>query len=466
MHALVRPRRAAALALALAAALPGLAAAQSDPAEGGGDAAPAEHVVLVSIDGLRPEFYLERSWPAPTLQQLAAEGVRVEAVEPVFPSVTYPNHTTMVTGALPARHGIYYNAPFEPGGRTGRWYWEAEHIRAPTLWDAVGAAGRKSAAVSWPVSVGAPIDWNVAEVWSLDRSAHPLEATREHARPEGLIGELEREATGALGADRFSMRWIGRDLRAGEMGAYLLEEKRPALLAVHFVAVDHFMHEAGREGHAVRRAVGSVDAALSLLVEAAERAGVLERTAFVVTGDHGFVDIHSALAPNTWLVAAGLRTAAADRGEAWRATFHTSGAAAFLHLRDADDAEAAALAREAVEALPGPVRRLFRVLDREDLDAWGAAAPGVPFALAPRPGYAFTRRAAGPSLQPTGGGTHGYLPDFPAIQTGLVAWGAGLRRGQTVPELRLTAVAPLCAELLGVELEAADGVAPPGLLDR
>ena len=124
--------------------------------------------MLVSIDGLRPEFYLNGKWPAPTLQYMARGGSVAEGVRGVFPTVTYPSHTTMVTGALPARHGIYYNTPFEPEGQSGRWYWEESLIQSRTLWDAAREAGLVTATVQWPVTVGAPIDYCVPEFWSLD----------------------------------------------------------------------------------------------------------------------------------------------------------------------------------------------------------------------------------------------------------------------------------------------------------
>ncbi len=84
--------------------------------------------------------YLELLPPAPLIQQMAQEGVQARAVRGVFPSVTYPSHTTLITGAVPERHGIYYNTPFEPEGQTGRWYWHTSAIRVPTLWDAVREA--------------------------------------------------------------------------------------------------------------------------------------------------------------------------------------------------------------------------------------------------------------------------------------------------------------------------------------
>src|SRR5689334_623524 len=85
------------------------------------------HVVLISIDGLRPDFYLDSKWSAPNLKLMVKNGTHANAVTSVFPSVTYPSHTTIITGAYPAKHGIYYNAPVD--GKKGQWYWEESYIR-------------------------------------------------------------------------------------------------------------------------------------------------------------------------------------------------------------------------------------------------------------------------------------------------------------------------------------------------
>lgn len=422
----------------------------------------AEHVVLVSIDGLRPEFHLDGRWPAPTLQRRAREGTHARAVRGVFPSVTFPSHATMVTGALPARHGILYNTPFEPAGPTGRWYWEASAIRSPALWDALRAAGRSTAAVDWPVSVGAPVTWNLPAVWSLDPAADPIATLRAAATP-GLLDELEREAIGRLSAKWFNREEAARDDRLGLAAAYLLETKRPALLLVHLPIVDHVQHAEGRDGAGVPAALGAVDRALGNIVDAARRAGILERTAFVVTGDHGFVDVRTRVAPNVWLAAAGLRDTSRTRGD-WRATFHASDAAAFLQLRRPGDADAVARARRAIASQPAEVRRRFRVVERPELDRIGAD-PAVPFALAAAAGTIFTDLAGGAATSSARGGTHGHFPtDLAAIRTGLVAWGAGVRRGAVIPELALEQVAPLVAALLGVPFDAPDGTVPTGVL--
>jgi predicted AlkP superfamily pyrophosphatase or phosphodiesterase len=444
-----------------------LAAALIAPAEAAGQArAPVEpaarHVVLISIDGLRPEFYLDATWPAPMLQQMAGEGAHARAVRSVFPAVTLAAHTTIVTGALPARHGIVENRPFEPGGPSGRWYMDATDIQVPTLWSAARAAGLESANVAWPVSLGAPIDRSVPAVWP--QTAASLDRQREAATPAGLVEELERMATGRLSGETFLYRHRVRDDHAAAMAAYLLGIYRPALLTVHLLGTDTYQHAEGREGAGVRRAVAAVDRAVSRIVEAAERAGLLDRTAFVVTGDHGFSDMHVRLAPNAWLVEAGLHEARPERGE-WRAAFHSAGGTALLYLRDPDDSAAVARVREILSALPAGQRRLFSILEAEDIARFGGD-PLAALAIAAEPGVVFNESPTLPAITPVAGGTHGYPPNVAEMNTGLVAWGAGIRPRAVAATLGLEDVAPLVAALLGIELEPRDGVLPAGLLQQ
>ena len=221
----------------------------------------ADHVVLVSVDGFRPDFYLPgSSWPAPNIQQMARDGAHAEGVRGVFPTVTYPSHTTIVTGALPARHGVYYNRPFEPEGQTGEWYWFESSIQVDTLWDAVRAAGKQTAAISWPVTVGAPIDRFVPETYSLDPNSDRLAPMREGTTP-GLWQELEREATGRLSLRNYGSAYITRDDTTGAMAAYVLETHRPALIALHLITTDSAQHAHGRESDRARRAVAAADRA-------------------------------------------------------------------------------------------------------------------------------------------------------------------------------------------------------------
>lgn len=417
----------------------------------------AEHVVLVTLDGLRPEYYLDARWPAPATQQLHRDGAHAVAVRSIFPAETYPAHTTLVTGALPLRHGVHHDRHVEPVANP-RWLTDASMIRVPTLWDAVRAAGGTTAAIGWPVSAGAAIDWNLPDIWPNDEKK-VLGAIREAATPDGFFEELEREATGRLTMENFSNKNVSHDLRVAAMAAYLLERYRPTLLLAHAQATGQVPQEPGWNNPRRARAVAASDQIVSAIMEVIERTKAWDRTAVIVTGDHGMTEIHSQIRPNVWLIEAGLRGPQLETGD-WRAFFHALAGAAFLRARSAEDVAAV---RSVLDALPPAKRATFRIVEREELHALGSD-PESPFALAAVPGFVIDDRFDGPDLQPNPGMSHSHHPDEPDMNTGFVAAGAGIRAGACAPLLPLTAIAPLVAELLGLDFDAPDGVLYPGLL--
>src|SRR5690625_913459 len=91
-----------------------------------------KHVILISLDGSRPEFYMDSSWDAPHLRKFRDQWVYTKkGVKSVFPSFTYPSHTSMVTGAYPIQHGIYNNKPYD--GVPGQWLSDAKDIQSKTI---------------------------------------------------------------------------------------------------------------------------------------------------------------------------------------------------------------------------------------------------------------------------------------------------------------------------------------------
>ena len=136
---------------------------------GAGQDRKVEHVVIVSIDGLRPEFYLG-DYATPSLKEMMREGAYAKAVESVYPSVTYAAHSSIVTGVRPWKHGIVANTQWTEHGSTRDWYWYAKDLKARTLWQAAREKGLKTAITYWPVSVGAEADWVLGEIWDPDKT--------------------------------------------------------------------------------------------------------------------------------------------------------------------------------------------------------------------------------------------------------------------------------------------------------
>jgi len=423
------------------------------------------HVVLISIDGLRPEFYLDPQWGMVNVRQAMRNGSYAEGVRGSFPTVTYPSHTTIVSGVLPAKHGIYYNTPVEPLGISGKWFWYYKDIKVPTLWTAAKEAGLTTAGVSWPVTVGAPIDYNLPEYVILPQGKgekkDEIKAMSQESNPKALFQEVEDYAVGKFAEYGATIDYYTSDQNKSRMAAYILKRYKPAFLALHIALLDHFEHEQGRDGDKVRSAIVGADVAIKTIMDAAEAAGISKNTTFIITGDHGFVDIHTQFKPNVMLAKLGLYDDA--NKDAWKAYFQQSGGSAFLHLRDPKDKSTLEKVKLALNQLPEGIQRMFHVLDKEALGK-AQGDPNAFMALAANQGFSFGASATGDMLAPVSGGTHGYLPtDFKEIQTGFVAFGKGIKSGTVLPLMGQEDIAPLIAKLLNLNLKT-DGILYPGLL--
>lgn len=425
------------------------------------------HVILISIDGLRPEFYKDASWSMVNLRQAMKTGAYSDGVKGVFPTVTYPSHTTMITGVQPLKHGVYYNNPSEPLGVTGKWFWDYSNIKVPTLFSVAKEKGLKTASVFWPVSVGGPATYNVPEYWYLPKAKGEKRDMRnaliEHSLPKGFYEELEQKAVGKLEEIDFDGDYLGIDDNLSRMSSYIIRQHKPSFLAVHLVAVDHFEHEEGRDGDKVRASLSSVDRGIKSIMEAVEKAGIKDKTTIIVTGDHGFVDIHSSIAPNILLAKAGLYNP--EKKDEWKAYFHSAGGSTFLHLKDKNDKATLAKVNALLDKLPASQKQMFAVKDRNALDMAGAD-PNAALALAPVQGYAFNNAATGDFIRSASGGTHGFFPDFKEIETGFVVFGKGIKKGAVIPHMGLQDIAPLVAKLLKLDFPTADGVVYPGMLTK
>src|SRR5712692_7023075 len=158
------------------------------------------HVIMISIDGLVPDYYLEPArlgLKVPNLVKMKLGGAYAEGVEGIFPTVTYPAHTTMITGVRPAVHGIVQNrifeAPTDP--QTREWYWYADAIKTETLWSMAKKAGLVTATVGWPVTVGANIDYNVPEIFDPKENPPTGKRTAQYATP-GLLAKALAAGSG------------------------------------------------------------------------------------------------------------------------------------------------------------------------------------------------------------------------------------------------------------------------------
>ena len=404
------------------------------------------YVILITIDGLRAEMIDDPLMPSPFLKMMSRDGLRVGRVIGVPPAATYPSHTTLVTGEVPARHRVFYNRPFLWNKDTARIsYWYADSIAVPTIWQRAHEAGMRTASLFWPVSTGSPyIDYNVPEFWSLDYSCDQMEYIKPYCTPLGILDELERNACGKLDTITYQAGSLQRDGRTAAMANYLMNHYQPRLMTIHLITTDYSQHDLGTQSQRLLQDVASADHAVGTIIENLRLTHRLDSTVIMVMGDHGFCDYSQTLSPNVWLTRAGLLS---ERpGGDWKACFYAGGNTCFLYLRKGSDQKTLRRVRRLLDNLPEAERSLFRVVEKEELTAKGAD-PAAVLALEPMVGVAVTNERTGEVVVQRKGGTHGFISGQDA--TTLIAYGPGISPSRQ-DSIRQTAIAPWILKMLGI----------------
>ena len=396
------------------------------------------YVILITIDGLRAEMIDDPLMPSPFLKMMSRDGLRIGRVIGIPPAATYPSHTTLVTGEVPARHRVFYNRPFLWNKDTARIsYWYADSIAVPTIWQRAHEAGMKTASLFWPVSTGSPyIDYNVPEFWSLDYSCDQMEYIKPYCTPSGILDELERNACGRLDTITYQAGSMQRDGRTAAMANYLMNHYQPRLMTIHLITTDYSQHALGTHSEQLLQDMASADHAVGSIIENLRLTHRLDSTMVIVTGDHGFCDYSQTLSPNVWLTRTGLLSE--QPGGEWKACFYGGGNTSFLYLRKANDTKTLRCIRRMLDQLPTEERSLFRIAEKEELTAKGAD-PAVALALEPMVGVAVTNNRTGEVVSQRKGGTHGFISGQDS--TTLIAYGAGIMPARK-DSIRQTDIAP------------------------
>lgn len=403
----LRRRRFVAGALLIAAAV--AAGCHTDPLPRPAPSPAAPTVILLSLDGWRWDYHTKAALPA--LRRLMDEGVRAEGLIPAFPSKTFPNHYTIVTGLYPGHHGIVGNNMVDPAipGRfslgdrqqvANAAWWGGE-----PLWVTVIRHGRPAAALFWPGSEAAIGGVRPSE-WAVYDGAMPNDAR----------------------VDRL-LEWLDRPLA-----------QRPALLLSYFSDVDDAGHTFGPDTAELTAALIRVDRAIDRLMKGLEARGLAGRVNVVLVSDHGmtatsrdrvialsdYLDLAQVdvidVNPNVAIAPAAMR-----EDEIYRRLVH-----AHPHLRVYRKAESPPHWRFREHARVPPIVGVADdgwIVTREPLRA-GARFPG---------------------------GQHGYDPEVTAMHGLFVASGPAFRHGAVVPALANVDVYDLLARVLGVPPAPNDG---------
>lgn len=419
-------------------------------------------VILVSVDGLANFFLDDPRAELKTLRRLAAEGARADGMTCSFPTVTWPNHTTLVTGVPPAKHGVIGNnyldrasgdsVPLIPDPLFDK----DEIVKVPTIYDAAHAAGLKTAAVIWPASRNAKsLDWTVPDMggdgWTRFGTPSWIAELREAGLPVDMQAEWVKAPSGG----------VQRDWLYTRLAAHALKHHAPNLLLIHLVEVDHVLHRVGPGAPDAYWAVSYADDRLRDLVEAVDDSPFKGRATIFVCSDHGFFPIDKEIRPNVVLRQLGLIETSGGKAVKKHAWCMSQGGASAVYLLESERrSEVAAQLKKQLAELPG----VEAVFEPKDFGKIGQPTPSDdPHApdlwLAAKKDYSFSDSFEGDNpVTPRSGraGTHGYDPKHADLLGTCVVWGPSVKAGTKLGRINNEQIAPTIARVLGVEFPSSD----------
>ncbi len=412
-------------------------------------------VIIISIDAMTPIEYEDPAahhLKIPNIEAMRAGGCASPGMLVTLPASTYPNHTAMMTGVHPAVHGVVSNTPIDPFNyENGGWYFYADKIKVPALWDAARKAGITTGAVSWPVTVGAKIDFLIPEFRPVRTEED--EALMSAISTPGLFREAEAAGKG--------QEPIMLDAWRAAAMIDILRVHKPRLMLLHFRGLDDAQHKYGPHTPESHAALEVLDGYIGKIRAAVEENGAGKNTAWMIVSDHGFLAMTKQLNPMVALRDAGLiATDATGKVTAWKVYPRNLTGSLFLETNDKNDHDSAAKAIAVMQKLASdPANGIAKLDTPEDLKAMGAA-PDAFLGAEAAVGFGFGNNLTGPLVtEAREKGSHGYNPALPEMHASFILYGAGVQKCSSLPDVRIVDVGPTAAALLGIAMPNVEGVA-------
>lgn len=383
-------------------------------------------LLVISVDGLDHRYLRDADklgLKIPHLRRLMREGEWTDGVIGVFPTVTWPSHTSIITGVAPSAHGILGNRrPREEGGD---YYWDAALLKVKTLWHAAREAGRKTAAITWPVTVNAAIDFNLPEYFQRrNGGAMDLQSIEAKATP-GLVEKITKAFPS------FPQEWL--DDRTRTLATiYLLRDEKPDLILLHLVDLDAEAHHNGPFTRAANALVERTDELIGAMLQAAPPEMIV-----AVVSDHGFeradrvVDVNAALA----------KEGSTSRVNQASGLLTTKDAAVAAWLRQPTNATKYGVGRE---------------IPREELLEFAPHMADALAAFEPAAHHLFGASSTGELFaRPAEAGVHGLWPLRNDYRAALIIWGKDIKPARK-SQVSMLDIAPRLAALMGIDFQVGE----------
>nr|WP_234288480.1 alkaline phosphatase family protein [Listeria ivanovii] len=406
-----------------------------------------KHLFVISLDALGA-LDLKDTSELPVLHELIHSGTHIEEIETIYPSLTYPAHTTIVTGHYPNTHGIVNNTKIQPQKDSPDWYWYKKAIQVPTLYDLASEKGMTTAAFLWPVAAKSGIDYNIAEIFPNRFWLTQMMVSLNGSSPLFLI-DMNRK----FGHLRKGINQPALDTFLTASVVDTIKTKKPDLLLTHLVDMDSMRHAHGVHSLEAKAALKRHDNRLGQIIQATKEAGIYENTVFAVLGDHYQLDVTHAIRLNVLFAEEGWLQVVDSRITDWQVYAKSCDGSCYIYTKDEK-------LIPAIMKLLQKMKGIEAIITNEEISRRGAdhnAALMVEGKL----GYYFMDDIYGPAKEVVTkdmlgkpgyySAVHGYSPEKENYQTTFVFNGPGIKAGAKIANARLIDAGPTFAKILGLQ---------------
>ncbi|KRK43627.1 putative nucleotide pyrophosphatase (putative) [Companilactobacillus crustorum] len=408
-------------------------------------------MVIISLDSLGFRDINEHQAELPTLNKLVNGGTWVKEVKGIYPTLTYPSHTTIITGQYPSVHGIVNNTKIQPERRSPDWFWYQKDVKSPTLYDLAHQKNLKTAAFLWPVTAGSKINYNLAEIFPNRIWTNQVLVSLKASSPLFIL-EMDKK----YGKLRNGIHQPQLDDFITACAVDTIKHKKPNLTLLHLVDMDSMRHRYGVRSDDAMQALHRLDKHVAQIIQATKDAGTFADTNFVVLGDHYQINVDKMIHLNTLFAKRGWLTAKPDQTfkKNWTVMAKTCDGCTYIYTRNFGQLERL---REIISGVEG-VEKIYSAQEAAEF----GADPKCTLMVEAKAGYYFTDESDRPSVvekvlpEMMGDsnryqGVHGYDPNKPGYKTTIVFNGPMIKQNHTVKSADLVDEAPTFAKLLGLQ---------------
>ena len=409
-------------------------------------------LIIVSLDALGycdEEIYSN----LPFLSKIIEKGTWIRKVESIYPTLTYPIHSTIVTGRYPIDHGVDNNLLVQPERKIMDWYWDHDYISGDTIFRNAHKKGYTISAFSWPVSGDLEIEYNVPEVWTYEEKDF-----NEYVKEKGSE-EFVEELYQKLGKYYRDDSQKVKDEWMANATAYTFEKYEPDITFLHLIDVDHQKHVYGSNHFAITDAIKELDDRLKRMFNKISKVQNLDDINIILLSDHSQLDTAYPIRLNKLLADMGLVNVNDDGTvkEDWQAYFLTCGGSTALYTKE-DNPELVKKIKERLVNLN--LDGIDKIFDKADIEKLGASNRAKLWVEA-KEGYIFDADARdfimSTNIEPGPRGNHGFLPTKEKNLAMAIFAGPDFKANKIIKNGKIVGIAPTIDKIYNLEMKNMTG---------